>query len=270
MADHHKRAETVAAQRPTVFFCVPSLYRNLLREGLAQRFSELGVKVCVSAGEALPTSLRNDWQKETGIAIVNGYGASETLSLVLINRGVGEDLTPAPGVEIQKLREDAAAAPARIRIKSSTLATGYWHRPEADVENFRDGDFCPADLFEHNVEGRWRFAGREDSLVKISGRWINLVELEERFVMACIDVAEAAAAAVPDDDGVAAIVIFYVLKTDAHSDADGAVRMYAETLPHYQRPRWLRSTDSLPRTATGKLLRRGLREMQMSLGSDGG
>jgi acyl-coenzyme A synthetase/AMP-(fatty) acid ligase len=254
-------AASIAAQRPTVFFCVPSLYRNLLKEGFGRQIADLGVRACVSAGEALPTSLRNEWRNETGISIFNGYGASETLSLVLVNGGAGEGFAQAPGVEIKSLGQSVDGAPTRILIRSSTLALGYWHRPEADAENYRDGAFCPADLFQYIESDGWRFCGREDSLVKISGRWVNLVELEERLIAACQSIAEAAAAAVPDNDGVAAIAIFYVLKSNAPADAEIAVHAYAKTLPHYQRPRWLKSTDALPRTATGKLLRRGLREM---------
>ena len=59
-------AATVAAQRPTVLFSVPSLYRNLLHEGLAPRIAHAGVRLCVSAGEALPASLRDEWRKQTG------------------------------------------------------------------------------------------------------------------------------------------------------------------------------------------------------------
>lgn len=254
-------AAIVAEQRPSVFFSVPSLYRNLLKEGHARRFAEHGVRVCVSAGEALPASLREEWRKENGITIVNGYGASETLSLVLVDEEADRGASPAPGVDIRKLAPGIDGAPTRIRIDAPTLALGYWNRPEATAESFRDGAFCPADLFHYSDNVGWRFAGREDSLVKISGRWVNLIELEEHFSAACHGIAEAAAAAVPDDDGVAAIALFYVVKPGALADAEIALRGYAQTLPHHQRPRWQKSVAALPRTVTGKLLRRALQEM---------
>lgn len=260
---------TVAAQRPTVFFSVPSLYRNLLKGGLAPRLASHGVRVCVSAGEALPAGLRDQWRKQTGISIVNGYGASETLTLVLINRGEGEDLQPTPGVKIDGQDAHGDDGPTRIRIQAPILALGYWNRPDADAENFHDGAFCPADLFQRVAGEAWRFAGREDSLVKIRGRWVNLVEFEERLAGGCPSIVEAAATAIPDDDGVAAIAFFYVLKADAPLDARNALRAQAESLPHYQRPRWLQEVAALPRTATGKLLRRALRELHQPHGSEG-
>jgi acyl-coenzyme A synthetase/AMP-(fatty) acid ligase len=253
-------AATAAQQKPSAFFSVPALYRNLLKAGLARQLVEAGVRVFVSAGEALPASLRDEWRKQTGLSIVNGYGASETLNLVLLNSGEGEDLSSTPGVDIQPL-DQSNGSPTRIRIKAPTLALGYWHRPDADAQNFHDGAFCPADLFEPSGTNAWRFAGREDSLVKVRGRWVNLVELEERLAAACPCIVEAAAAVFPDDDGVAAIGFFYVLKSDPPAGCTCALQACMESLPHYQRPRWLREVKALPRTATGKLVRRKLREL---------
>jgi acyl-CoA synthetase (AMP-forming)/AMP-acid ligase II len=135
--------------------------------------------MCVgSAGEALAPALRDEWRRQTGLGIVNGYGASETLVLVLVSRGETEDFRPSPGVDITALNDTAAGVPTRLCIRTSTVALGYWDRPAAQSESFRDGAFCPADLFVRTDAGGWRFAGREDSLVKIRGRWVNLAELE--------------------------------------------------------------------------------------------
>ncbi len=282
-------AATVEAQRPTVLFSVPSLYRNLLHEGLAPRIAGAGVRLCVSAGEALPASLRDEWRRQTGLTIVNGYGASETLSLVMIDRGDGQGFAPSPGVDIRPLGEAGEGVPTRLCIRAPTLALGYLDRPQAQAEAFRDGAFCPADLFVRDAgagarqgdapaapaapgspdpagasqAGGWRFAGREDSLVKIRGRWVNLVELEERLSSRSAGIVEAAAVCVPDSDGVDAVALFFVADDDAAADA--ALRACADTLPPYQRPRWLHAIDALPRTPTGKLLRRKLQELHRTL-----
>ena len=257
-------ADTVEAQRPTVLFSVPSLYRNLLHEGLAPRIAGAGVRLCVSAGEALPASLRDAWREQTGLAIVNGYGASETLILVMVDRGDAQGFTASPGVEIAALTPAQAGAPTRIRIRAPTLAHGYLDRPQAQAEAFRDGAFCPADLFARVEAGGWRFAGREDSLVKIGGRWVNLVELEERLVSTSAAIVEAAAVCVPDRDGVDAVALFFVAGDAAAACAE--LRERADTLPHHQRPRWLHPVAALPRTPTGKLLRRKLQELHRTLG----
>ena len=283
-------AATVAAQRPTVLFSVPSLYRNLLHAGHAPAIAAAGVRLCVSAGEALPASLHSAWLQQTGLGIVNGYGASETLVLVMIDRGDGDGFAPSPGVDIQPLSEVAPGAPTRLLIRAPTLALGYLDRPQAQSEHFRDGAFCPADLFaiEYQVnagppqvdlhpsggggraaaasghhDGGWRFAGREDSLVKIHGRWVNLVELEERLSLRAPGIAEAAAVCVPDADGVDAVAFFFVAGDPTAVEA--ALRAATEAMPPHQRPRWLHVVDALPRTPTGKLLRRKLQELHLAL-----
>ena len=256
-------AAMVEARRPTVLFSVPSLYRSLLHEGLAPGIARAGVRQCVSAGETLPASLRDEWRKQTGLAIVNGYGASETLILVMVDRGDAQGFMPSPGVDIRPLDEVGTGVPTRICIRAPTLALGYLDRPQAQSEAFRDGAFFPADLFTRNEAGGWRFAGREDSLVKIRGRWVNLVELEEQLSSRSPGVVEAAAVCVPDSDGVDAVAFFFVASDAAAASA--ALRACANTLPPYQRPRWLHAVATLPRTPTGKVLRRKLQELHHAL-----
>jgi acyl-coenzyme A synthetase/AMP-(fatty) acid ligase/rubrerythrin len=259
-------AASVARMRPSVLFSVPSLYRNLLNEGLAPGLAAAGVKRCVSAGEALPASLRDAWRQATGMTMVDGYGASETLVLVLTASDDG-GLQPSPGVDVRPLDAEAAAAglPTRLRIRVSMLALGYLDRPAAQAESFRDGAFCPADLFVRTAGGGWRFAGREDSLIKIKGRWVNLVELDDRLGAGTPGLLEAASVCVPDADGVDSVALFYVARAGEAASVERSLRERAETLPHYQRPSKLHAIDVLPRTATGKLLRRGLAELARSV-----
>ena len=268
---------TVMARRANVLFSVPSLYRNLLKEGLAAQLAQCGVRLYVSAGEALPSSLRDEWKRQTGETIVNGYGASETLVLVLVDGDDGHGLRASPGIDVAPLDDSApagvphganGAAPHRILVRGPTVALGYWNRPDAQTEHFRADGFAPSDLFQHEEDGGWRFAGREDSLVKVHGRWVDLVELEQHIALACPGMVEAAAVAVPDADGVDAVALFFVAQPGAPALDAGALREHADRLPPYQRPHWLHQVESLPRTATGKLLRRRLRDLHHTLASD--
>jgi acyl-coenzyme A synthetase/AMP-(fatty) acid ligase/rubrerythrin len=256
-------AETVARTRPTVLFSVPSLYRDLLNQGLATSLAAAGVRRCVSAGEALPASLRDAWRAATGLPMIDGYGASEVLVLVLTAVEGDDGLQASPGADVLPLDPAAAAAggPTRLLIRASTQAIGYLDRPAAQADSFRDGAFCPADLFLRTSGNGWRFAGREDALVKIRGRWVNLAELEERLGANLPGLLEGAAVCVPDADGVESVAYFYAA---AAGDADrlrDALLQRIGTLPPYQRPAALRCVDSLPRTPTGKLLRRRLKEL---------
>jgi acyl-coenzyme A synthetase/AMP-(fatty) acid ligase len=263
----------VVARRPTVLFSVPSLYRNLLKEGLAGELARSSVRLYVSAGESLPSTLRDEWKRQVGRTIVNGFGASETLVLVLVDSDDGHGLRVSPGIDVTPLEARVAPAPAspvpeRILIRGSTIALGYWNRPDAQARHFRDGGFAPTDLFERTPGGGWRFAGRDDSLVKVHGRWVDLIELEQRIAVACPGIAEAAAVAVPDADGVEAIALFFVAHAPLPDDA--TLREHAQRLPLYQRPRWLHPIDTLPRTPTGKLVRRRLRDLHIALAESAG
>jgi acyl-coenzyme A synthetase/AMP-(fatty) acid ligase len=181
----------------------------------------------------------------------------------MLDVGDGRDFQPSPGVQVQAVGATASALPTRLLIRAPTLALGYLDRPQAQAECFRDGGFCAADLFVANDAGGWRFAGREDSLVKIGGRWVNLVELEEQLGANAPGVIELAAVCVADADGIDAVAVFYVASD--REMAAAALRERADALPHHQRPRWLHAVDSLPRTATGKLVRRRLQELQRVL-----
>lgn len=253
-------AQAVERTRPDMLFSVPSLYRHLLHEGLAPGIAAAGVRCCVSAGEALPATLRQAWREATGLPMINGYGASEVLVLVMTEIDGDDGLQPSPGTEIAPL--DAAAAdaggPTRLLIGSPMQALGYLDRPAAQADSFRAGRFCPADLFVRTAGGGWRFGGREDSLVKISGRWVNLVDLEETLGAGVPGLREAAAVCVPDADGVDTVGLFFAGSDDETAQRELQARIAA--LPKYQRPAWLRPIDALPRTPTGKLLRRKLVE----------
>lgn len=264
----------IMAQRANVLFSVPSLYRNLLKEGLAGQLAQCGVRLYVSAGEALPSTLRDEWKRQVGHTIVNGYGASETLVLVLVDSDDGQGLRVSPGVDVSALDARSTAsqpgspgpeAPGRILIRGSTVALGYWNRPDAQAAYFRDGAFAPSDLFERVDGGGWRFAGRDDSLVKVYGRWVDLVDLEQRIALTCPGIAEAAAVTVPDADGVDAVALFFVAQPGAPVLDAATLREHADRLPPYQRPRWLHPVEALPRTPTGKLIRRRLRDLHCTL-----
>ena len=258
--------ETACAKRASVLFSVPSLYRNLLKEGFAARLAQCGVRLFASAGEALPATLRDEWKRQSGTTIVNGFGASETLVLVLVDRDDGQGFRASPGIDVEPLADGAAHdGPGRILVRGSTIALGYWNRPDAQAEHFRGGGFAPSDLFLHDARDGWKFAGREDSLVKVRGRWVDLVELEQRIAHACPAVAEAAAVTVHDADGVDAVALFFVARTASPALDTASLREHADRLPPYQRPVWLHQLESLPRTPTGKLLRRRLRDLHYAV-----
>jgi acyl-coenzyme A synthetase/AMP-(fatty) acid ligase len=224
---------------------------------MAEGIARAGVRLCVSAGEALSPQLRQAWQHASGgLPMFDGYGCAETLVLVLGAADGDGWLQPSPGVRVRALDAEAAArsAPTRLLIEAETLALGYHDRPAAQAESFRGCALCPADLFVQQGHG-WRFAGREDSLIKLRGRWVDLATLEETLSAELPGLREAAATCISDADGLAAVALFYVADDDA---VRTRLEQRIATLPPHQRPARIERLDALPRTGTGKLMRRQL------------
>lgn len=248
---------TAARDRPTVFFGVPAFFRALLGAGKARELSR-GVRLAVSAGEAIAPALAAQWRAETGVPIRDGYGTTETLSLMLVGMPADGDATvlrPAPGVTVASAPAEAGLV--RLTLAAPTAALGYWKRPDAEREAFGPRGFTPGDRFAAAGDG-WRYAGRADALVKVRGRWVSLPDVEAKIAAAAGGVLrEVAVIALPDADGLTALVAVYAAGGD-DALARAALDRAAVTLPPHQRPARCIAVDALPRTLTGKLLRREL------------
>ncbi|HET9042627.1 MAG TPA: AMP-binding protein [Burkholderiales bacterium] len=253
-------AQVVARHRPTIVFSVPTLYLKMLQTGVAQRLA--GVRRYVSAGEALPLAVRRSWREATGVEPTSGYGTSETIFLLFHCSDESGTLTLSPRVEI-RLPDPAPepGTPHRLWLRHPSIARGYWRRPDADRDAFRDGWFSPGDLFQRGQDGRWALCGRDDDMLKISGQWVSILEVEQALASACgASVLELAAVGFRNTDGLSSIAVFAVAAPDQEEVARRAVQDGIDALPKLKRPREVRWVDELPKTATGKLQRRRLRD----------
>jgi acyl-coenzyme A synthetase/AMP-(fatty) acid ligase len=251
----------VERHRPTIVFTVPTLYNRMLLDGIAPKLAGYGIRHYVSAGEALPSSVRAGWARATGIAPVSGYGTSETLCLVLYGDDDSGLLRPTPGTTLQFGGADPRA-PQRIWVSSPALAQGYWRRPEAQTDGFRDGWFSPGDIFIRHGEDRLEFAGRSDDLLKVSGQWVSTLWIEHALAEACGDAVEqVAAVGASTEEGLVSIAVLAVAAAGREDIARERLAAGIERLPKYRRPAWVHWVSALPQTATGKLQRSRLREV---------
>lgn len=246
--------EMVEKHRPTILFCVPTLYHKMLQTGIAQQLAGRDIRHYISAGEALPPKLRSDWQLATGLAPVSCYGTSETLCLMLYCDNDTGHLKPTPLTELRygKLPPEL---PQRLWVRHPAVARGYWQRPAEQADCFQDGWFSPGDMFLRH-DGWLEFTGRNDDMLKIAGQWVSTQWVEQALHTACGDSVQAiAAVGVKSDDGLTAVAVFLVATPSQEDVARSSLTNAIAALPGHKRPRWVHWVQTLPLTATGKLQR---------------
>ena len=254
--DPQRVLEMVRQHRPSLVFCVPTLYSKILQSGVAQQLAGLGIRHFVSAGESLPASVRRGWHEATGASIVSGYGTSETLCLMLYSDDDSGLLQTTPQTQLRFASDADPDRPQRIWLRSSTVAIGYWKRPQAQADGFDKGWYCPGDMFLRRAEGQLEFAGRTDDMLKISGRWVSTLWVEQAIASAAgSSVSQLACVGVLTSEGLTALSLLAVALPGQHELARQRVDEAIAALPTYRRPHWVHWLDSLPLTATGKLQR---------------
>jgi acyl-coenzyme A synthetase/AMP-(fatty) acid ligase len=246
--------EMVEQHRPTIVFCVPTLYHKMLQTGDAELLAGRGIRHFISAGETLPALVRAEWEQATGLAPISCYGTSETLCLMLYCDSRSGHLKPTP---LTEFRYEALppAMPQRIWVRHPALARGYWQRPKEQSDGFRDGWFSPGDMFLRH-EGWLEFTGRNDDMLKIAGQWVSTQWVEQELRTVCGDSVQAlAAVGVTGDDGLTAIAAFLIATPHREAVARSCLARAIASLPGHKRPRWVHWVETLPMTATGKLQR---------------
>jgi acyl-coenzyme A synthetase/AMP-(fatty) acid ligase len=254
-------ARIVERQRPTLFFSVPTLYRRLVEA----RVPFAPIRRAVSAGEACPPDVAAGWQRLTGVPLVNGYGTTETLSLVLYRTAEMAGIRPTPLTQASVDAEDGGRDGAvRLWFSHPGAALGYSREVAHDSARFGGKGFSPGDLFRPvGTDGAeaWVFAGRSDQLLKVFGRWVDTIALEQLlFDRLRSKVSELCI--VPqgtDDADTVALHLFVVPAEEAETALPAALDEAVAGLPAYQRPAGIHVIAELPRTETGKLRRGALR-----------
>jgi benzoate-CoA ligase len=276
--------------RPTIFFGVPVVYRMLLeyhRTGVRVPTSvglllseksptEVGtldtssLRLCISAGEALPAQLGEDWQKTFGVEMLDGIGSTEMLHMWMSNHSgdvrYGSSGKLLKGYQARLLDHDGTAvsqgSEGNLWISGASAASQYWQRPETSAQTFVDGWVRTGDLYRQDEDGFWWHMGRSDDCFKPTGQWVSPVEVEGVLVKSN-KIRAAAVVEGFDKDGLSSVCAFAVRANDSESedDVEQSLRTLCETsLPRFKQPRRYIFVSELPYTATGKVQRYKLRE----------
>ncbi|WP_225625842.1 long-chain-fatty-acid--CoA ligase [Streptomyces werraensis] len=253
----------------TVFAGVPTMFWGLLREleeGADVSALAANLRIAVSGGSALPGEVHKDFRERFGVTVLEGYGLSETSPVVSFSvygqePRVGSIGVPIPGVEMKLIGDDwsdVAEGPdavGEIAIRGHNVMKGYHGRPEATAEAVRDGWFRSGDIARKDADGFYYIVDRAKDMILRNGFNVYPREIEE-LLMTHPAVSLAAVVGVPHDtygEEIKAVVV----KNKGHDVGEADLVAWGkERLAAYKYPRAVEFRDTLPMTATGKILKR--------------
>lgn len=244
--------------KPTCFFAVPTVYQALcraLKEGWMTKEDWKSLRLCVSAGELLPSDLARDWKELTGHEIVDSVGCSETGSAFLVNFG-GEEKrgsagTAVLGYHVHLLQENPEdkGVEGVLCVKSESNALGYYRSPMETREKFLNGWLKTGDIFRVDEDGYYWFVGREDTMFKHNGMWI-CPEQVEQVLLQYTGVNECAVFEVKRNEKSQMAAVICV---DENFKSVIELKRYVKTqLESYKCPKIIRIVDNLPLNINGK------------------
>jgi 4-hydroxybenzoate-CoA ligase len=265
-------ARVMRETEPTIFCGVPTLYAAMLAGFAGKRPDGIGrLRRCISAGEALPADVGARWAESTGVDILDGVGSTEMLHIFLSNRPgdvvLGTSGVAVPGYELRLVDERGEAVrPGQIGellVNGPSAAESYWNKRAKSRETFQGPWTRTGDKYELREDGRLIYCGRTDDMFKVSGIWVAPFEVEQALISHPA-VLECAVIAVRDEEGLEKPKAYVVLKSGDRPDdlAEALKEHVKEKVGNWKYPRWIQLVDDLPKTATGKIQRFKLRQME--------
>ena len=253
--------------KPTIFYGVPTLYAALLADPARPAKSEVALRVCTSAGEALPAEIGKKFTAAYGVEILDGLGSTEMLHIFLSNRPgqvrYGTSGQAVPGYELRIVGDDgkdcAVGDLGELHISGPTSALMYWNNRAKTKATFA-GDWTKSgDKYTLSADGYYTYGGRSDDMLKVGGIYVSPFEVEA-CLMQHPAVLEVAVIGVQDADELVKPKAYVVFKSGQGVTTDELKLHVKQHLAPYKYPRWFEFVSELPKTATGKIQRFKLRQ----------
>ena len=255
----------ISKARATIVYTAPTFYRQMA--AFAKQLGTPTLRICVSAGEALPDATRQIWKEATGIEMMDGIGATEMFHIFIsskpadVRRGaIGKVV---PGYTAKVVNEEGVEVPlgtvGKLAVKGPT---GCKYLDDARQGKYvKNGWNYPGDAFTQDADGYFFYQARDDDMIITSGYNVGGPEVEDAL-MQHPTVAECGVIGLPDVERGMVVKAFVVLKPGV--DGNEAARKLLQdhvkaTLAPFKYPRQIEFVDKLPRTETGKLQRFKLR-----------
>ncbi len=263
----------VGGMKPTIFYGAPTGFAGMLAHPQLPAREAVALRMASSAGEALPAELGERFQRHFGVDIVDGIGSTEMLHIFLSNRPervrYGTTGWPVPGYEIALRGEGGGPVPdgepGDLYIHGPSAAMMYWGNRAKTRETFQGGWTKSGDKYVRNEDGSYTYSGRSDDMLKVSGIYVSPFEVEATLVQHPA-VLEAAVIGKEDADGLTKTKAFVVLKAGGQADEAELKAFVKDRLAPYKYPRFIEFVTELPKTATGKIQRFKLRELEAGRG----
>lgn len=267
--------DVVERYRPTILTSVPTMIGRMLtleEEGAARDLSSL--RLVLSAGEKLPEELQRRWLQRCGVEILDGIGSAELFHIYISNRPgavrTGSLGQAVPGYDCQIVGDEGQPLPVgetgRLWVRGESAALCYWQAHEATKETFAGDLVMTGDLFRCDEDSYFFYEGRADDLLKVGGRWVAPLKVEE-CLLTHPSVTQAAVVGWRDDGDLVKPKAFVVANAGSPPDDDliAALQDWVkiELAPHAY-PRWVEFLSDLPKNDRGKVDRKGLAARQQS------
>lgn len=262
--------DQIARFRPTFLTSVPTMINHMLRSPRIAGADLSSLRVCLSAGEALPAKLYEEWMARTGVEILDGIGSAEMFHIYISNYPgdvrLGSLGRVVPGYEAEIVdpagRPVPDGEPGKLRIRGGSTALCYWADKAKSRATFQ-GEWCTtADVFRRDAQGYYWYEGRDDDLLKVSGIWVSPLEIEN-VLLEHPAVAEVCVVGREDDEKLVKPHAFVVLKAGERGDEalSAALKSHVKSrLAPHKYPRWFEWRESLPKNDRGKVARKLLKQ----------
>ena len=262
--------KTIEASKPDALVLVSTLAGALMDDDDFAKLDLSNVKISVAGGMALRSAVGARWREMTSSDIVEGYGLTEASPVVSVNPThlpprIGTIGVPLPSTDVRVLDDEghdaAPGAPGELAVKGPQVMSGYWNKPDETAAVITDdGWLLTGDIATFDDDGYLRIVDRKKEIIVVSGFNVYPGDLEDA-AMLHPKVAEAGAIPIPDERAGEVPKLFVVRRDESLTEAELADYL-KEHLTGYKRPRQIEFLDELPKTNVGKVLRRGLRDIE--------
>ena len=257
---------------------VPTIFVAFTNHALIDKFDLSSIMGCFSGGAPLPPEVCRQFEEKTGAVIFEGYGLSETAPVASVNptnrenRQIGSIGFPVSSTDIKVLdletglKELPQGEDGEIAISGPQVMQGYWNRPDANAEVFREVDgkrfFLTGDIGHMDEEGYFVITDRKKDLILVGGFNVYPRDVED-ILFTHPKIALAAVVGVPDAKAGEAVKAFIQLKPGENATEQEIMDFCKENMAGYKRPKIIEFRNEVPVSNVGKVLRRVLRDEEL-------